>query len=169
MGLNARQSDVRPTTKFGLSWDAAHCRTQPAQTDPGHHRRWLAPRTRMRVSVSRALPAGWYSPAVVTHCVGPGRDAVPRQHWLADLENWRVPRQKTGFLSWGPTTDFCRGIESADTEERIHVLNVFSNGSQSENKGFRMWSSRLCFSPVSPVISRKQHPVRAINKTTNKA
>ena len=32
-----------------------------------------------------------------------------------------------------------------------------------------MWNSRLCCSPVSPVISRKQHPVRAINTTTYEA
>ena len=30
--------------------------------------------------------------------------------------NWRVPRQESGFLSWDPTTDFCRGISIAEGE-----------------------------------------------------
>lgn len=93
---------VNPTARFGLQWDTPRCHTQPLPTDPGQDRWWLAPRTRMRVSVSRALPAGWYSPAVLAHCVGRGRDTVPRQHWLADLENWCVPWQ-TFVAAW----DFC--------------------------------------------------------------
>ena len=52
----------------------------------------------------------------------------------------------------------CACVESADTEERIHVLNVFSSGSQSETRGFRMWNSHLCFFLVSPTISEQETP-----------